>query len=236
MAPNRIYDDPRITDPTTLAVYGALARLGNVRTGNVQATYETIGKRARCSARNANRHVKLLVALGYVLAVPTRGRVANRYHLVDQKGLQDEPDEALPSDSGWIVVPKIPRKRPSTMTPVTRLNAVNHDTGVRHSRVLPEPGAGLRSLRSAMASPAVGSKCDSGGASRPAHAFPDSRDMGASATTAMAGEGRRCRQELLSSPAGGRATGAEDWRRSEPVTDGGAGYPARAEVPGEHSP
>jgi len=83
MAPNRLYDDERITDPTTLAVYGAVAHLG--RDGKARASYEEIGKHARCSRRTAMRHVALLVELGYLLTVSRTGGM-NDYALIDQKG------------------------------------------------------------------------------------------------------------------------------------------------------
>ena len=89
--PIRLLRDKRITDPTTIAVYCALASFIDYGTGRCFPSLRTIGARARCSDDTARRHVEILAALGYV--EKRSGRAAGRsntYHLADAWGRQDD--------------------------------------------------------------------------------------------------------------------------------------------------
>lgn len=91
--PGALLDDERIEDPTTIAVYTALASYLNFTTAQCFPSAASVGKRARCSAATATRHIRALVELGHVEVV-TSGKVAGRsnvYHLVDPWGRGSAP-------------------------------------------------------------------------------------------------------------------------------------------------
>lgn len=85
--PLRLLQDERIKDPSTVAVYVALASFIDYGTAHCFPSLRTIGERARCSADAAARHIGLLVSLGY--AEKTSGKEAgksNTYRLTDPWG------------------------------------------------------------------------------------------------------------------------------------------------------
>ncbi len=87
--PIRLLADKRISDPTTIAVYCALASFIDYGTGKCFPSLRTIGERARCSDDTARRHVEFLVQLEYV--VKRSGKDTgkpNVYHLADAWGRQ----------------------------------------------------------------------------------------------------------------------------------------------------
>ena len=97
--PTRLLTDKRITDPTTITVYCALASFADYGTGKCFPGLRTIGARARCSEDTAARHVALLARLGYVQKTSGRasGR-ANTYHLTDAWGRKEA---AVPVPEGY---------------------------------------------------------------------------------------------------------------------------------------
>ena len=86
-APLRLLQDERIQSPTTIAVYVALSSFIDYGTATCFPSLRTIGKRTRCSADAAARHIELLVVLGYVTRISgkTTGR-SNKYRLIDPWG------------------------------------------------------------------------------------------------------------------------------------------------------
>ena len=64
LVPTRLLTDKRITDPTTITVYCALASFADYGTGKCFPGLRTIGARARCSEDTAARHVALLARWG----------------------------------------------------------------------------------------------------------------------------------------------------------------------------
>jgi hypothetical protein len=85
--PLRLLQDERIKDPSTIAVYVALASFASYGTAQCFPSFRTIGKRARCSADAVARHVELLVSLGYVeKASGKEAGKPNTYHLTDAWG------------------------------------------------------------------------------------------------------------------------------------------------------
>jgi hypothetical protein len=94
-APLDLLDDPRVTDPTTVAVYVALASFASYTSADCYPSLETIGKRAKCSDTTAWRHIQLLVELRYVKVTSGASRrEPNTYHLVDPWGRRaPEPAE-----------------------------------------------------------------------------------------------------------------------------------------------
>ncbi len=95
----RLLDDDRITDPTTIAVYAALASFINYGTGDCWPSHSTIGKRARCARVAVLRHIETLCRLGYVQkkASGASAGKTNNYHLVDAWGRQG----VLPVEQGY---------------------------------------------------------------------------------------------------------------------------------------
>ena len=88
--PLRLLQDERIKDPSTVAVYVALASFIDYGTARCFPSLRTIGERARCSSDAAARHIALLVSLGY--AEKTSGKETgkpNTYHLVDPWGRRE---------------------------------------------------------------------------------------------------------------------------------------------------
>jgi len=86
-APLRLLQDERIKSPTTIAVYVALSSFIDYGTATCFPSLRTIGKRTRCSADAAAKHIELLVVLGYVTRISgkTTGR-SNNYRLIDPWG------------------------------------------------------------------------------------------------------------------------------------------------------
>jgi hypothetical protein len=85
--PLRLLQDERIKDSSTIAVFVALAAFIDNSTARCFPSLRTIGKRARCSADAAARHIELLIKLGYVERKSGKlsGR-SNEYHLIDAWG------------------------------------------------------------------------------------------------------------------------------------------------------
>jgi len=85
--PLRLLQDERIKDSSTIAVFVALATFINYGTARCFPSLKTVGKRARCSADAAARHIELLIKLGYIEKKSGQlvGR-PNEYHLVDAWG------------------------------------------------------------------------------------------------------------------------------------------------------
>ena len=110
--PKRLLTDERITSPTTIAVYAALASFIGSE-GRCWPYLATIGKRARCDKRTVLRHIEILVGLGYIQRRSGRasGR-ANIYHLVSAWGASMSRGSVTSVTGGT--------------TPVSR----GHDTGV----------------------------------------------------------------------------------------------------------
>jgi hypothetical protein len=85
--PLRLLGDERIKDPSTIAVYVALASFADYGSGDCFPSLATIGKRAHVNEQTARRHITRLAELGYLVKTSgkDRGR-ANTYHLVDPWG------------------------------------------------------------------------------------------------------------------------------------------------------
>ncbi len=121
--PRRLLDDSRVSDPTTIAIYAALSSFVDYDTGDCFPSYTTIGERARCNARTAQRHVELLVALRHVIKKRT-GR-ANKYHLTDPWGRNGpgiRTDTGYQSDETPVTNQKIPDRTRSTIRSDTHDN------------------------------------------------------------------------------------------------------------------
>jgi len=85
--PLRLLQDERIADPSTIAVYVALASFADYGSGDCFPSLATIGRRAHVKEQTVRRHISRLVELGYLVKTSgkDRGR-ANTYHLVDPWG------------------------------------------------------------------------------------------------------------------------------------------------------
>jgi hypothetical protein len=83
----RLLQDERIKDPSTIAVYVALASFADYGSGDCFPSLTTIGKRVHVNEQTARRHIARLVELGYLVKTSGKdqGR-ANIYHLVDPWG------------------------------------------------------------------------------------------------------------------------------------------------------
>ena len=94
--PLRLLQDERIKDPSTIAVYVALASFADYGSGDCFPSLATIGRRAHVKEQTARRHISRLVELGYLVKTSgkDRGR-ANTYHLSDPWGRKQGQPPAI---------------------------------------------------------------------------------------------------------------------------------------------
>ncbi len=87
--PRAVLDDPRIKDPTTLAVYASLASFANYETGEAWPSFKKIGERARVSEDTAQRRIaKQLIPFGHIEKIQSgiQSGKSNKYRVVDPYG------------------------------------------------------------------------------------------------------------------------------------------------------